>query len=149
MVSYLAHLGAWTWVIVGIVLVGLEMVIPGTFMVWLGLAAIFTGLSMWALGLSWQAAMLLYAVLAIALAYVGRMFVGARAEERAPDLPNLGRRGQALVGRTFTLDAPIEQGEGRIRVDDTSWRVTGPDAPKGAAVRVVGVEGATLRVEGA
>jgi inner membrane protein len=149
MITYLANLGAWTWVTVGIVLVGLEMVIPGTFMVWLGLAAIFTGLAMWGLGLSWQAAMLLYAVLAIVLAYVGRMFVGARAQETAPDLPHLGRRGQALVGRTFTLDAPIEHGEGRIRVDDSSWRVVGPDAPKGAAVRVVGVEGATLRVEGA
>ena len=40
-------------------------------------------------------------------------------------------------------------GEGRIRVDDSSWRVTGPNQPAGAAVRVVRVDGATLVVEAA
>jgi inner membrane protein len=62
---------------------------------------------------------------------------------------SLNQRGEALIGRRFTLEAPLAGGEGRIRVDDSSWRVTGPDLPRGAAVRVVRVDGATLVVEAA
>jgi membrane protein implicated in regulation of membrane protease activity len=68
---------------------------------------------------------------------------------RSEDATSLNRRAEALVGRVFTLEAPIAGGVGRIRVDDTSWRVTGPDMLEGAAVRVVRVEGATLVVEAA
>jgi inner membrane protein len=49
----------------------------------------------------------------------------------------------------FTLDAPIVAGCGRIRVDDSSWRVVGPDTPAGERVRVVRIEGTTLVVEAA
>jgi len=34
-------------------------------------------------------------------------------------------------------------------VDDSTWKVKGLDAPAGGLVRVVGVEGTELRVEGA
>ena len=59
----------------------------------------------------------------------------------------LNRRGEALIGRIFQLDRPIVSGEGRIRVDDSVWRVVGPDLAMGAAVRVVRIEGASLIVE--
>ena len=45
------------------------------------------------------------------------------------------------------LETPIKDGEGRIRVDDSSWRVTGADRFAGAKVRVVRVEGSTLVVD--
>jgi inner membrane protein len=48
----------------------------------------------------------------------------------------------------FFLDEAIVRGYGRIRVGDSSWRVTGPDCPAGAKVRVIAIEGGTLlRVE--
>ena len=50
-------------------------------------------------------------------------------------------------GRTFTLSAPILNGVGKLRVDDSQWRIAGPDLPEGSRVRVVRAEGATLRVE--
>ena len=61
----------------------------------------------------------------------------------------LNRRAEALVGRVFALETPISDGAGRIRVDDGSWRVTGPDRPAGSRVRVVRVEGTNLVVEDA
>jgi hypothetical protein len=61
--------------------------------------------------------------------------------------PHLSQRGQSLVGRVFVLETPIKDGEGRIRVDDSSWRVTGVDRFAGARVRVVRVEGSTLVVD--
>jgi membrane protein implicated in regulation of membrane protease activity len=97
--------------------------------------------------LSWQAATLLFAGLSVAAVLLGRTL--SHPQVRSEDAISLNRRAEALVGRVFTLEAPMAGGVGRIRVDDTSWRVTGPDMREGAAVRVVRVEGATLVVEAA
>jgi hypothetical protein len=147
--SYFTGLGPWAWVIVGLVLIGLELAIPGGFLVWLGLAALGTGLVVWGTALSWQAALLVFVVLAPAMLLAGRRLTRDRVEETAGDVPNLNRRSRALVGRVLVLDAPIVGGEGRVRMGDSSWRVTGPDLPQGVSVRVLRVEGATLVVEAA
>jgi membrane protein implicated in regulation of membrane protease activity len=139
-------LGPWTWVVAGVVLIGLEMLAPGVFLIWLGLAAVLTGIAQWALELSWQGQALGFAVLAAAAVALGRVLTRNRDEED-PARPALNRRGHTLVGRIFVLDSPIAAGAGRIRVDDSFWRVTGPDAPVGASVRVVRVDGTTLVVE--
>jgi membrane protein implicated in regulation of membrane protease activity len=141
-----ASLGAWSWIILGLLLIGVELLAPGVFFIWLGLAAIITGVLDAALGLSWQAAALIFAFLSVVAVILGRMIM------RSSDAPSaqavfLNQRGQALVGRVFVLETPIKDGEGRIRVDDSSWRVTGSDRLAGARVRVVRVEGSTLVVE--
>jgi membrane protein implicated in regulation of membrane protease activity len=138
-------LGAWSWIILGLVLIGVEMLAPGIFFLWLGLAAIVTGLLDAVLDLSWQTASLIFALLAVAAVLLGRFVTRSNAPE--PQAAQLNQRGQALVGRVFTLEAPIKDGEGRIRVDDSSWRVTGADRFAGAKVRVVRVEGTTLVVD--
>ncbi len=139
-------LGAWAWIILGIILIGIELIAPGSFFLWLGLAAIVTGLIDAVLGLSWQASALLFALLCVAAVILGRAITRSKAQDE-PQAEMLNRRGQALVGRVFTLDTPIKDGEGRIRVDDSSWRVTGADRFAGAKVRVVRIEGSTLVVD--
>jgi inner membrane protein len=144
--SLIDNLGPWSWVVLGLALMGLELLAPGAFLLWLGFAAVLTGMLDWWLGLSWQAALLVFAALSVAAVLVGRAATRDREAEDGAR-PPLNRRAQSLVGSVFTLDAPIAGGHGRIRVDDSSWRVVGPDAPAGASVRVVRVEGATLVVE--
>ncbi|WP_243374594.1 NfeD family protein [Microvirga solisilvae] len=139
-------LGAWSWIILGLVLIGIELLAPGIFFLWLGLAAVVTGLLDAALDLSWQSAAIIFALLSVAAVVIGR-FVTRSKDQAEASAAHLNQRGQALVGRVFTLDAPIKDGEGRIRVDDSSWRVTGADRLKGARVRVVRVEGSTLVVD--
>jgi membrane protein implicated in regulation of membrane protease activity len=63
--------------------------------------------------------------------------------------PFLNRRTAALVGREFTLEKPIIDGSGTVRIDDTIWRIAGPDTPAGSRVRVVQVDGANLTVAAA
>ena len=146
MVASIGHsLGFWVWIILGLALVAAEAVAPGIFLIWFGLAAILTGLADAWFGLSWLAALLVFAGLALAAVVLGRAVTGGgRQVSREGDL---NRRGQDFVGRVFALEAPIAGGEGRVRVGDSSWRLTGPDAPAGASVRVVRVEGGTLVVE--
>ncbi len=139
-------LGAWAWIILGVVLIGVELVAPGSFFLWLGLAAIATGLLDALLGLSWQTAALLFALLSVGAVVLGRYVTRSKTQPDTDAAP-LNQRGQSLVGRVFTLETPIKDGEGRIRVDDSSWRVTGADRFAGAKVRVVRVEGATLVVD--
>ena len=143
--SLAGSLGFWVWIILGLALVAAEAVAPGIFLIWFGLAAILTGLADAGLGLSWQAALLVFAGLALAAVVIGRAVTGGtRQVSREGDL---NRGGRDFVGRVFVLDAPIAGGEGRVRVGDSSWRLTGPEAPAGASVRVVRVEGGTLVVE--
>jgi membrane protein implicated in regulation of membrane protease activity len=83
-------------------------------------------------------------VLSVASFFAWRRFRPAPA---ASDQPALNRRGQSYVGRTFTLGSPIVNGVGKLHVDDSQWRISGADAEAGAQVKVVAVDGATLKVE--
>lgn len=144
MTSIFVTLGTWNWLILGLVLIGIEVLAPGVFMLWLGLAALLVGLLSFAINLHWQTEILLFAVFAAAAVPVWRRL--ARNSKAETSNPFLNRRNDALVGRVFTLEKPIQDGAGVVRIDDTIWRVTGPDAPAGSRVRVVRADGATLTV---
>ncbi len=139
-------LGPWGWVILGLVLIGGEVLAPGIFLLWLGLAALLTGAVVGLVDLGWQAAALVFAGLSLVAVFTGRLLTRRKDEE--PDAATgLNDRGRRLIGRVFRLEATMTGGEGRIRVDDSSWRVTGPELLAGSEVRVVRVDGATLVVE--
>jgi hypothetical protein len=123
----------------------IEIFAPGMFMLWLGLSAILVGIISSAVVWSWQAQLIAFAVFAIAAVPAWRHF--ARKVEKPADSPFLNRRAEGYVGREFTLDKPIVGGVGTIRIDDTVWRVTGPDVPAGSRVRIARAEGAALMVE--
>ncbi|HSX73932.1 MAG TPA: NfeD family protein [Shinella sp.] len=143
------ELGPWAWWVLGIVLLILEVLMPGVFLVWIGIAAIVTGalsLLLWdAAFWTWHAQWLVFAVLSLVAVLIGRRIVSARGTPS--DQPHLNQRGQSLVGRTATLEQPISEGRGRIRLDDTMWSVQGPDLPVGARVRVTESNGRDLTVE--
>lgn len=144
MVDLLASLGNWNWLILGLVLVGLELLTPGVFLFWLGLAAFLVGALSFAVDPTWQTQLLMFAVFAAAAVPLWRRM--ARSKSSAAASPFLNRRAEALVGRVFTLERPIVDGTGTVRIDDTIWRVAGPDAPAGSRVKVVKVDGASLTV---
>jgi membrane protein implicated in regulation of membrane protease activity len=145
--SGFASLGAWNWFIVAAIFLGLELLLPGVFMLWLGLAAIMVGVISLAAVLSWQAQLIIFAVLAITCIPAWRYF--ARKVEDPAERPFLNRRAEGYVGRVFTLEKPIVDGVGTIRIEDTVWRVNGPDLPAGSRVKVTRADGADLAVEGA
>jgi inner membrane protein len=147
MTDLLIALGHWNWLIAGLILMGIEMLAPGVFMLWLGLAALVVGLLSFAVDWSWQLQLLAFAVLALAEVPLYRHF--GRRQLDQTDQPFLNRRTDALVGRVFTLEQPIQDGSGTVRIGDTVWRVSGPDVPAGSRVKIVAADGASLRVEAA
>ena len=145
--STLLGYGPWTWLVIGIVLLGVELIAPGVFMLWLGLAAILVGVVSFAIDWTWQSQIIAFVVFSLAAVPLWRRV--ASQSSSSPDSVFLNRRSDALVGRTFTLDKPIMDGSGSVRVDDTVWRVSGPDCPAGSRVKVVHADGASLTVEAA
>lgn len=149
--SIVAELGPWNWMLLGFVLLTLEIFAPGVFLLWIGIAALIVGsasLLLWDVALwSWQVQVLVFLVLALVSAYVGKKIV--RDREGLSDQPLLNQRGAQMIGRTATLTEPITEGRGRIKLGDTMWRVSGPDLPAGAQVRVTaaGDTDLELRVE--
>lgn len=147
MADLFASLGNWNWLILGLVLVGLELLTPGVFLFWLGLAAFLVGALSFAIDASWQTQILMFAVFAVAAVPLWRRM--ARAKPGTAASPFLNKRADALVGRVFTLEKPIVDGTGTVRVDDTIWRVAGPDTPAGSRVKIVKADGASLTVAAA
>ncbi len=146
MLSSILWLGAWGWVILGLVLIGGEVLAPGVFLIWLGLAALLTGAVVGITDIGWQVAALVFAGFSLVSVFAGRLLTRHRGEE--PDAATgLNDRGRQLIGRVFRLEATMTGGEGRVRVGDSSWRITGPELLAGSEIRVVRVEGATLVVE--
>ena len=136
----------WHWWVIGIVLLGIEILAPGFWFLWMAVAAGVVGTILFFVpDMNWQGQVLFFAVLSVA------SMIGWRAYQRrhptVSDQPNLNRRGEQYIGRVFTLDEAIVNGTGKIRVDDTTWKVTGNDQPLGAKVKVTGVDGTVLTVE--
>jgi inner membrane protein len=138
-------LGTWNWLIFGVIMMALELFAPGVFLFWLGLAALLTGLISFAYAPSWQVQILMFAVFAVLAVPVWRRLARSNTAVSASN-PFLNKRTDALVGRVFTLEKPIVDGAGTVRIDDTVWRVSGPDAPAGSRVRIVQADGASLTV---
>jgi membrane protein implicated in regulation of membrane protease activity len=140
----------YLWWILALLLIAGEVMAPGYFLLWIGLAAAAMGVVLWALptlGLLAQA--VLFAVLAFAFCLAYARWLRPRVERRATCDDRLNRRGEQMVGQRFELIEPIVNGRGKARVGDGQWLVSGPDLPLGATVEVLAVNGTTLQVRAA
>jgi len=143
-----ATLGTWNWLIFGVILMALELLAPGVFLFWLGLAALLVGLLSFAINPSWQLQILMFAIFAACAVPLWRR-IAFNGKAVSQSNPFLNRRTDALIGRVFTLERPIIDGAGTVKIDDTVWRVAGPDTPAGSRVRIVQADGASLTVAAA
>ena len=142
----LGNLQPWHWALLAVVLVILEILAPGIYFLWMGIAATMPAAMLWLCPeLGWQAQFLAFALFSIASVAVGRVWLNRSLAHS--DEPTLNRRGEQYIGRVVTLEEPIVDGLGRIRLDDTIWKVQGPDCETGSRVRITGTQGVVLRVE--
>ena len=149
LVNAIAELGPWSWIVLGMILLGGEIFLPGVYLLWSGVAALVVGLLsflLWQAGMwTWHVQTVLFLALSLAFAWLGSRYL--RLYESKSDEPLLNRLGNQMVGRTAILREPISEGRGRIQLGDTVWLVQGPDLPVGSRVKVVDVRGSELLVE--
>ena len=138
----------WFWWGVALVLFAAEAVLPGSFMLWLGLAALGTAVIELAVPMSASAQWILFAVLALIAVAAGWQYK-KRNPVMASDQPLLNRRAAQLVGQVYVLESAITNGRGRLKIGDAYWSAIGPEMVAGSRIRVVAVQGTTLQVEAA
>jgi membrane protein implicated in regulation of membrane protease activity len=137
----------WHWWILAALLMIVEVLLPGMFLLWISLAAFLVGGLCFlfpTLELSYQ--IFLFAVFAIASAWLGRSYL--KCHPRPTDQPHLNRKADQYIGRQLTLDQPIINGYGKTKIDDSLWKISGGDCPAGTRVEVKGlVSGNILEVK--
>jgi membrane protein implicated in regulation of membrane protease activity len=124
------------WAGLALLLIAAETILPGVFLLWLGLLVV-PGLAP-----VWQAvAFVLLAFVSIAI-YI-KFF---RENLKPSDQPLLNRRSEQLVGQVFPLESPIVDGRGRLKIGDAFWSAEGEDLPAGTRVRIISAHDGNLQV---
>ena len=146
MSGWLEHIVFWHWWIFAGLLLILELTAPAFFFLWLGIAAAAVGLILLVFpSINFETQLILFAIASIVAILAWRKYRESRPV--TTDQPNLNRRGQQYIGREFSLSSPIINGAGKVTVDDSTWKVKGPDLPVGTHIKVTGVDGVVFRVE--
>jgi hypothetical protein len=129
------------WIAGGLVLLIAEILAPGVFMMWLGLAACGAGLLTLAFHFGFEIQVITFGVLAAITLTIG---LRMRRPHKAVHTESGG-----LIGRPVTALA-FQGRDGRVRLGDTDWAARIPPdiaSPEpGARLRVVQVEGTVVIV---
>lgn len=147
-VDVLSHITAWHWLVLAAVLIGLEAVMPSTFLLWPGIAAIVVGLvAAIDSSLGWQYQLIAFGVLAIVASVAGRYWATTRGT--LSDQPKLNKRSAQYVGRRALVADAFVGARGQIVIDDTRWSaetVDGSNPGKGDSVEITAADGVLLKV---
>lgn len=136
----------WYWWVLAVVCLVIEILVPAFFFLWMSVAGLVTGIIAWLIpSISTDVQILIFSVLTITTITAWRIFGKKYVIET--DQPLLNRRGSQYVGRTFNLHEAIENGEGKIKVDDTIWKVHGEDCDIHSKVKVIASRGTVFDVE--
>ncbi len=136
----------WHWLALGALLLIVELLAPGMFFLWMAQAAAVNGLLLFIFpAMRWELQLTIFSVLSVVgIAIARRFFKRHRIET---DQPLLNRRAAQYVGRTVTLDRPIVNGQGKVKLDDSIWKIRGEDCEAGTKVKVVDADSVVLIVE--
>lgn len=145
MIRFLSTLQWWHWWIAAAVLAAVETFIPGAVAIWFAASALAVGALLIVIPIPWQVQLVLFGVLGFVAIALYRVY--ARNNPEQSEQPNLNQKGAQYVGRVLKLIEPIDHGSGKVTAGDSVWKVSGPDLPVGASVRVVGIDGVILKVE--
>jgi membrane protein implicated in regulation of membrane protease activity len=137
----------WHWLIIAVALLIIE-VLSGTFVfLWLSAACVGVAVVVYSQpGIIWQYQFAFAAAFILLSIFLWKIWGKIFPAVQRKDNHNLNRRSEQYIGRTFTLCEPIVNGIGKIKVDDSSWRVEGDDAPVNTRVEVIAADGILLKV---
>lgn len=135
----------WLWAALGLALLAAEMLLPGVFLLWFGLAALATAVLVFVGDPSLPMQVVSFATLSLIFAYSAKRWLADTPIASSDPLLNnrLGR----VIGETAVVSLSISGGSGRVRLGDSEWQAEGPDLPAGERVRITGARGTALLVE--
>ncbi|PJG86272.1 NfeD family protein [Conservatibacter flavescens] len=136
----------WHWLALGFILLIAEILIPGVFLLWWGLAAlIVSGIVLCFPTLSITAMVVIYAILAIMLSLIWWKYQHGK-DRQDQSRTNLNQRDHAMLGKIGRVESIDPSGIGRGHFADTTWRIKGSGLQPHDIIQVTHVEGITLFV---
>ena len=139
----------WHWLALAVALAGLEMLSMSFFLIFPALSAALVALVVYVEpNLDWRVQVLIFAALSVVTTMLGRASLRKFRGTDGPPLVNI--RGQTYLGRRVRTTDALENGRGRVRMDDTWWTahsMDGAPIPAEVLVEIADVDGATLKVK--
>ena len=142
--EYMNH---WAWLTLGVFFIIVELLVPGTMVMWLGIAAIALGLVVSIAPISWEWQIFLFSVISVGSILFWRARLRKYPQES--ENPTLNKKSNQLVGTQYRLSEAIVDGRGKININDSLWIASGPDLPTGTKVEVTKVNGNRLEIKAA
>lgn len=145
--EFLASLEPWHWLSLGMLILILEVLGAGGFLLGIGVAALAVALLLAIFPeLAWYWQFILFAMLSITITLV--YWKKFRRFNNKTEQPLLNSRTARLIGRSVSLLTPIQNGTGKVQIEDALWTVSSAeDLAQGVVVDIVGAEGMTLLVK--
>ena len=135
----------WLWMIGGILLLIAEVIAPGFFLVFIGVAALATGAFTLLFDMPLAFQLILFTIYALVAVMIGRKVYANQAADSSD--PLLNDRVARMVGKSVTVIEAVDEHSGRVRVGDSEWSARGGPGRPGERVRITGVDGNCLLVE--
>ena len=135
----------WLWMIGGILLLIAEVIAPGFFLVFIGVAALATGAFTLLFDMPLAFQLILFSIYALVAVMIGRKVYANQAADSSD--PLLNDRVARMVGKSVTVIEAVDEHSGRVRVGDSEWSARGGPGRPGERVRITGVDGNCLLVE--
>ncbi|WP_309601627.1 NfeD family protein [Sphingomonas sp.] len=134
----------WMWAIGGLVLLIAEIVAPGFFLVFLGVAAIATGLFTLLFDLGLAPQLVLFVIYTALALMIGKRWYAE--PDHADQSIKLNDPSKRMIGKIVTVVDPVDDNGGRVKVGDGEWTARGGPAAAGEKVRIIEVDGNSLSV---
>ncbi|MGJ0628117.1 NfeD family protein [Xenorhabdus bovienii] len=147
MIEQIATQPVWFWLCFGGLLLIAELLGTGGYLLWTGTAAVVVALITWIFPeMSWKLQGILFAVLTLLSAIAWRSWLRYRPRKNSDEI--LNQKNQQLIGFHARLTSATENGYGRVKLADGSWRVhCDRELPANTEVEVIAVDGITLKVK--
>lgn len=140
---------ATNWLILGLLLSILELVVPGTYLIWFGFAGLLMSILTCFIDMALSTQIIWFAVFSAIFAVIGWFSYRYifKKTQTPKEYRNLNDSAQQYVGRTVTLAEDVVDNQTKVKVGDTYWLAySEKPLKKGATAKVTDVKDSLILV---
>ena len=149
--TYVEEMTYLGWFTFGLVLVLLELFLPGTYLIWFGLATFVMGVLVNFVLLSGIEILVYFALVSAVFAGIGwYVYTKIINKSKVPEkYKYLNDMAGAHIGKVYNLSEDVVDGRAKAKIGDTFWLIeVDGNLKKGDKVKITGVEnGVILKAE--
>ena len=137
------------WLIVGLVLSALELVVPGIYLIWFGLAGFAISIMMCFITMAVTTQLIWFALFSAVFAVIGWFAyrVIMKKTETPKEYRNLNNSAEQHVGSIVTIAQDVEDNQTKVKIGDTFWLAySEKPLKKGDTAKVTGVKDSLILI---